>query len=258
MSDYVLDNARPQAATRMGLLERLFDGYALPILAQAVRPGARCWEVGAGGGSIAHLMHELGAAEVWATDVDTRYVRAPQPVHVLTHDVVADPAPAHGLDFVHMRLVASHLGRKAFVGTVLPKLVDALRPGGALLVEELDPMGPYAPSLEASLAQVSDVNTVGEAFTQVLASKGGFPWLGRDLRQHFEAAGLEQVAAQGHVRTHRGGEPAAALMIANIEQVRAELHAKPQHVEATLAALRDPAFTWQMPTFWQALGVKPS
>lgn len=254
--DYTLDNAQQEAATRMRVLEELYD---TPTFAQfdaiGVGPGWRCWEVGAGGGSAAAALAARGAT-VTVTDTDLRWLseQARQAGVVLRHDVTTDE-PFPGMDLIHARLVASHLPTWP---QVLPRLVAALAPGGWLVLEELDPMTDYQPA-PATATDVL-VNRVGRAFTAVLASRGGQPQLGRRLRRQLDAAGLEATTSYGLVVEGRGGEPVAELMAANVAQTAPLLAAQGitgPELAAYTAALANPGQYLNMPTFWLARGRKP-
>ena len=56
-TDYLLDNADPRAERRFDALGQLFDARTIEYLAAiGVARGWSCWEVGAGGGSIAEWL----------------------------------------------------------------------------------------------------------------------------------------------------------------------------------------------------------
>lgn len=256
MTSYVLDNAAPEARARFAELQAMYDPVTIDALNRLrVTPGWRCWEVGAGSGSIAAwLAFRMGhEGTVYATDVDTRWVSgtAREVTTVLTHDVVKDPAPAVGLDLIHARLVASHLPEW---NRVLPRLVNALTPGGWLVVEELDPMHRYQPDQPP----VTLINRVGDAFTRVLASRGGNPHLGRSLFAQFTTAGLVNVSARGIVHTDRGG-PACRLMRVNVTQMVAELrhHISDTDLDRYVEQMSHPDTVITMPVFWTVQGQVP-
>ena len=76
---YVMDNAWQEERQRLAALEARYDSGTIRHLeAIGVGKGRRCWEVGAGGGSIADwLCQRVGAkGRVLATDVGTRFVEA--------------------------------------------------------------------------------------------------------------------------------------------------------------------------------------
>ncbi len=133
---YALENAWRRARERLALLEQGYDPTTTRLLgALGVGEGWRCWEVGAGGGSIARwLCEQVGEqvgerGHVLATDLDPRFLdTSDQPnLAVQRHDVVADPLPAEPFDLVHARLVLMHLPARE---RVLERLVATLKPGG--------------------------------------------------------------------------------------------------------------------------------
>ena len=113
--------------------------------------GWACWEIGAGGGSIASwLAKRVGpAGSVLATDIDPRFIPASElaQLEVARHDVTADAIPGARYHLIHARLVLSHLPQR---GDVMVRLVQALRPGGWLVIEDFsgafergtEPVGP--------------------------------------------------------------------------------------------------------------------
>ena len=94
---YLLTNAAAETEVRFDGLAATFDPLTIGHLSSLVRPGARCLELGAGGGSIARWM--AGAVgptgRVVATDLDVRWILADDdaPFEVLQHDLVDRPDP---------------------------------------------------------------------------------------------------------------------------------------------------------------------
>lgn len=256
-TDYVLDNDAPEARARLALLAAMYDGITTAQLSQVgATEGWQCWEVGCGSGSVAawlgERVGELG--EVYATDLDTRWVSLPARslCTVLEHDVVTDDPPGINLDLVHVRLVASHLPQWP---EVLPKLVAALAPGGWLIVEELDPLFDYRPD-----APITDlINRVGHAFTEVLGSRGGNPHLGSALHGQLLGQGLVNVAGHGLVHQGVGGGLVAELMQANVSQMATELMdlgITDTEIDDYLDLMEDPETVLCMPVFWTVRGQK--
>jgi Histidine kinase-, DNA gyrase B-, and HSP90-like ATPase len=65
MSQYIFDNAAPQAGQRFASLQTLYDHWTIRHLeTTGVGPGWLCWEVGAGGGSIARWLAERNSTTV--------------------------------------------------------------------------------------------------------------------------------------------------------------------------------------------------
>src|SRR5262245_32606182 len=76
---YTWDNAMLEGRRRLALLERALDPATFRRLdAIGVRPGWRCLDVGAGGGTVVEqLCQRVGAkGRVTAVDLDARFLRA--------------------------------------------------------------------------------------------------------------------------------------------------------------------------------------
>lgn len=147
-SKYALDNAMDHARERLSRLQDVYDPGTIRLLgALGVDSGWRCLEVGAGAGSIAVWMSEqVGpSGSVLATDIDPRFLdqlaaeRAN--IEVRQHDVVNDELPVSAFDLIHTRMVLEHLPAR---DQALSRLVNALTPGGWLMIESID-FGSEAP-----------------------------------------------------------------------------------------------------------------
>ena len=95
---YLFDNASGETPTRFAGLEGLWDESTIRYLSNVgVGAGWRCWEIGAGGGSIARWLAERVAptGTVLATDLDlTRIPKGSLSNLVFVrHDVVHDRDP---------------------------------------------------------------------------------------------------------------------------------------------------------------------
>src|SRR4051812_6668551 len=141
-SVYPLDNAHGKADTRMDLLARLFDPSTQRALERVgIRSGWHCLEVGGGGGSVARwLAARVGAAgHVLCTDINTRIIEnqsaGPANLEVIVHDIANDPLPAARFDLIHARLVLIHVIERE---RALARMVEALKPGGWLVIEDFD------------------------------------------------------------------------------------------------------------------------
>src|SRR5215470_13250338 len=112
--EYLLDNAWQQQRARLAGLEAWFDpGTIRHLESLGVAAGWSCWEVGAGGGSIAEWLarHVGPSGQVFATDLDTRFVgQLDYPnLTVRRHNILADTPPQAAFDLVHARFVIEHL-----------------------------------------------------------------------------------------------------------------------------------------------------
>ncbi len=137
---YVLDNAWEHARRRLTLLEQCSDpGTIRRLQSLGVKPGWRCLEAGAGAGSIARwLCSQVGpTGRVLAVDLDTRHLdQLDEPnLEVAQLDLRTETLPRNAFDLVHTRALLAHLPQRE---QILDALVAALRPGGVLLVEDVD------------------------------------------------------------------------------------------------------------------------
>ncbi|MEU9442749.1 methyltransferase [Streptomyces sp. NPDC048304] len=220
---YLLDNRQNEAGERFDAFTTLFDPTTFRhIEALGIGPGWRCWEVGAGGTSVmSWLAEKVGpTGKVVATDIDTSRLDAAArpPVEVRVHDVGADEPPGEGFDLVHARLVLVHVPDRE---RALRSMIQALRPGGRLLVEDADPAlqpltcpDEYGP--EQRLA-----NRLRQGFRKLLAERGADLSYGRKLPRLLREAGLSAVEAEAFFPVT---SPACtALEAATVRQIRDRL-----------------------------------
>src|SRR3954452_15906451 len=141
LNKYVFDNAATQAQQRFESLEALYDDRTKRFLsATGVSQGWHCLEVGAGGGSVASWMADrVGATgRVLVTDIDPSHLSQLESVsrpnvEVQVHDVGVDAIPETTFDLIHARLVLIHVPQRE---AALARLVNALKPGGWIVVED--------------------------------------------------------------------------------------------------------------------------
>ena len=247
MSHYLFDNAAQQASDRFSVLESRYDPVSRKILDQTgLAPGWRCLEVGGGGGSLANWLGErVGPdGEVTVTDIEPRWAESQQRranVHLLRHDITRDPLPGDGFDLVHARLVLNHLPERL---RVLDRLVESLRPGGWLVLEDFDTG--WTPVLaapdEASAALFERVYT---ALLGLLEKAGAQPRWGRHALGAMMRAGLEAVEATTYAEAWHGRGEGINLHRANVEQMADRLKEAgvgDGEQERFLALLNDPGF----------------
>jgi len=216
---------------RLELLEECLDPMTARSLdAIGIEAGWHCLELGGGGGSVTRMLCERVGPEgrVTAVDLDTRFLDelTEGNLDVQRRDVVADGLPGDGYDFVHARLLLMHLAnREKFVD----EMTAALRPGGWLLVEDMD-VYPLQALAEGTFAEVWG------AVVRAFEAAGACPMMGRQLPPLFDRAGLESVEPVCDVPVFRGDSPWAALITASVEQIRPVLLARGLE-EEQLAAL---------------------
>lgn len=223
---YLLDNRQTEAGIRFGALAELFDPSTFRHVDRlGIGPGMRCWEVGAGGPSVPEgLAERVGpTGQVIATDIDVSWTRTTatgpdRVIEVLRHDVAADPPPPGPFDLVHARLVLVHVPDRA---QALRRMIEALRPGGWLLLEDADPglqplLCPDESGPEQRLA-----NRLRSGFRELMARRGADLAYGRTLPRLLREAGLEDVCADAYFPV---ASPACTVLeAATVRQIRARL-----------------------------------
>jgi SAM-dependent methyltransferase len=204
MSGYVYDQAFEHERARLAGMEAQWDpGTFRHIDGLGLKPGASCWEIGGGGGSVAAWL-ETVAGHLLVTDVDTRFIEslASDQVTVERHDVVVDPLPDERFDLIHARLVLEHLPAR---DAVVDRLVEALSPGGWLLLEDYDWTSYGAePGSEAT-------DRVTQAVLGLMKGAGFDPYFGRRLLGELETRGLKETGAEGRSLVMSGGHPGIAF-----------------------------------------------
>src|SRR3954471_1746431 len=187
---YVYDQGWREERNRLAGIEALWDPGSRRLVDElGISPDWRCWEVGAGGGSFTEWLAGR-AGHVLATDIDTRFLEplTSDIVEVRRHDVVSHPPPGERFDLVHARLVLEHLPERE---AVLDRLVQALAPGGRLVVEDYDwtPFG-FDP-------EDAELRAGADAILGFMALAGFDRTFGRHLPSAFAARGLGDVRAEG-------------------------------------------------------------
>lgn len=263
-TSYAFSNARAVQPERLRLLAALLDDGTFRLLDRlGVRPGWRCLEMGAGGGSVAGWMCDRTApgGSVLATDLDTTVLE--ELVHpnleVKVHDVLADELPEREFDLVHARLLLAWLADRELA---LQRMVGALKPGGWLLVEEMDfhsiaPGAGLDPRTRALFTQVMD------AHHAVLADQHAFdPFCGREVDRALCSVGLIGVESEGRVSVWRGGEAGGTVWRLTLIQLREQLIAHgrvtaPQ-VDRMIELCDDPRLSFMSQATIAAWGYRPT
>lgn len=140
MGSYAFDRSWGPEDERLAGLERQLDPVSWAAAEQVgLAAGWRCWEVGAGRGSIAAWLAErvTASGSLLVTDIDLSGLGALDQanVTVIRHDLERDTMPPADFDLIHARLVLEHLTEPA---ATVRRLAAALRCGGWLILEDAD------------------------------------------------------------------------------------------------------------------------
>ena len=241
---------------RLAMLAESLDPGTFRLLGRVgVEPGMHVLELGAGTGSVsAWLAEQVGPdGRVMSTDVDLRFhAEMPSNVIVRRHDAAQDSLPSEHFHLVHARAVIQHIPERV---EVMAKLADALRPGGAMVIEDGAMAEFVEQALPEPLASVHRMVAMAsvEQWRDPLAGIRVLGWM-RDL-------GLEHLDAIGRVRIMRPGEASGEWWFLALER------AVPRMVErgavsesdgaSALEQMRAPGFAMLGPTSIATIGRKP-
>lgn len=241
-------------------MEQLLDDGTERLLARhGATEGARCLEIGAGGGSIARwLVERVGpAGHVVATDLETTYLdemHGPANLEVRRHDIVEDDLEEEAFDLVHARLVLEHLPKRDIA---LDALVRSLRPGGWLVIEDVD----YVSGVPISDHGARESQRAEAVRLREFATAGVDHFYGRKLPAVLRERGLIDVGNEGRVWIMSGGHPAARWFQHSYAHLRPRLTASGDltdaDVDRMLELFGDPDWAAFSPIFMAVWGRRP-
>ena len=261
---YKLDKSKELAREHLVRLERMEDPGTIACLEKiGVAEGWSCLEVGGGGGSVAAwLCERVGpTGQVLVTDIDTSFL---EPLHsenliVRQHDIVKDDLEVEAFDLAHERNVLIHIPERK---EVLTKMVNAIKPGGWLLIEEGDMVtDSAAPGVPAPMATL--YREVTEAIYTYLRKEGLALNLGAQLMGLLRALGLQSVHAEGRVTMFHGGtsdarSPHMTAFAHLKDAVVADGYVSEQRYSDFLELQDNPSFAWREGLTMAAWGRRPS
>lgn len=243
---------------RLASLARFRDPFSSELFERiGIRDGWRCLEVGGGSGRLARWMADRVApsGSVLSTDVDLRFhVPAGGNLEVREHDITRDPLPENAFDLVHARAVLQHLAARE---EALDRMIAAAKPGGWIVAEDADFRVMEEQERPPHFAAVSDAMT-----RMGLKIRAWDRYFGRKLLALFQSRQLEDVVAEGHVWTMRGGTDAAEWYVKAMEFGARGLVAgglvSQEQADGALREARSPGFAVLSPLSVIARGRKPA
>ncbi|MGF1479699.1 MAG: class I SAM-dependent methyltransferase [Cyanophyceae cyanobacterium] len=212
MSQYIFTDAQQVSELeRLQAIEQVFDPASRQrINATGISVEWQCLEVGAGAGSITRwLAAVVGGGQVVAVDLDTRFLTNLQlpNVEILQADIRQASLENNTFDLVHARYVLIHISD---FQVALSRMIDLLKPGGWLVVEEPDFSA--ARAIAGDEAACQSVNRVNQAILQMFASRGMDYALGVHLPSHLQKLGLQQLTVENDTPLSPGGSGVATVM----------------------------------------------
>ncbi len=267
MTQYVFDNAaEAETEVRFRSLGALFDPTTQRIIdsLQAVGARARCLEVGGGGGSLVRWLSERVASQghILVTDIDPRFLTKAlsglQNVELLRHDIGTDPLPTAAFDFVHTRLVLEHVPDW---GKGLDNMVNSLRSGGTVLVEDFDLQALDWTESAGSAVAIARYSKLAVARMQIFREHRVHFTIGRQLPAALLSRGIQGIGFEPTVTIRKGASAAGELEKANLQQLRDEILTRslltPEEFDDAIRVFDDPSWSRFSPLMVSAWGRKP-
>jgi SAM-dependent methyltransferase len=256
-AEYVFDNVSKNAGAQYRELSRVYDENTIRHIEQrGIDKGWSCLEVGGGGGSIASwLCARVGVrGRVLATDLDPRFLQelSYENLEVRRHDIRTEGLPKGEFDLAHARLVLIHLPDRE---VALRRIIDALKPGGWIVVEECDALT-FLPDPAVSPGEVN--MRVRQAFVEALTARGVDLHCGRLLAHELKANGLVQIGVEATASLWGGKSSGTRLMRLHFEEMREAMVSSglisPVEFDADLKRIDQEDFLMPSPMMWTAWG----
>lgn len=248
---------------RLDLLSQIMGPSTEALLTRVgVRAGMECLDLGCGGGHVSGLLARLvgEGGSVVGIDLDEVKLAAARQdcldrglhVEFRTGSVSEWTEPAT-YDVVYGRFILSHLADRP---KIVARMIAALRPGGVLVLEDIDFTGAFSYPANDAYQQYCGL------YRAVIRRRGGDADLGPQLYSLCVDAGLKDVEVRVVQPTHAGRDPEKMLMLSTLLNIReavvSEGLASSEEIEATVAGLThftdDPRSTVSLPRVFQVWG----
>jgi ubiquinone/menaquinone biosynthesis C-methylase UbiE len=263
---YVIRGGRP-GYERLQILARTVRPSTAALLDRVgLRDGLRCCDLGCGPGEVSFMLADRVAptGRVDAFDMDEvklELARAEASARGIANvafhvaDVTAWDAPG-AYDVVYARFLLQHLRQP---GELVARMWAAVRPGGALILEDADFALAFCEPPDA------DFDFFIDAYSETLRRRGGDPSIGRRLHRCATDAGVPEpelsiaqhveAAGEGKTMMWRTLEATADAMVA--EGVATDTQIA-EALEGLIAATDDPGTVIGGPATFQVWARKPA
>jgi SAM-dependent methyltransferase len=230
-----------------------------------VSEGWKCLNVGAGYGSItAWLANKVGhKGKIVATDIRAGLHRdAGNNVEIRQHNILTDELENNYYDLVHCRALLQHLTEYE---KALTNMSKAVKPGGWILIEELDnftspPSDSNNPDADFFYKWYQQAGEIMKRFGSINLE------FGRNVRCLVDQLDFQDVGSEGITVISRGGEPMAKFASmsfkANSERLQDELTEEEKQqilggLDKVINLFEDPNFYYVGIPLFCAWGRKP-
>jgi SAM-dependent methyltransferase len=220
-SEYVFQRAEDQKELeRLRMIERVFDPASRRrLLGTGLQAGWRCLEVGPGAGSIMTWMSEVVGpkGQVVAVDLDPKFLgeSGQSNVEIVRADIRTAQLSGQSFDLVHARYVLIHIPDYE---TALNRMLDCLKPGGWLVLEEPDFSESHG--ITGSEGQLKAVQKVNDAIKCMYERLGMDYSLGRNVPGLLQSRGLQSMTMENDGPPSAGGSGMATIMKMSAVQLR--------------------------------------
>ena len=255
-----------EGARRLELLARVMAPTTEALLDRVgVAPGMRCLDLGCGGGHVSRSLAARVAAQGHVVGLDMDGVK----LRVARRDTdaaglgnvtfqeadVTELADSGRYDLVYGRFIVSHLANRL---DFITRICRALKPGGALVLEDIDFTGAFCYPANAAYTRSCDL------YREVIRRRGGDADVGPQLYGLCREAGLDPVELQTVQPVGGGRSAGKGLMLSTLmniaDAVLAESVTTAEELQATITELaaftEDPASILACPRIFQVWGRK--
>jgi ubiquinone/menaquinone biosynthesis C-methylase UbiE len=266
MTHYVIHGGVP-GKKRMEVVARACWPTTLPLLQRAgIREGMSCLDLGCGAGDVTFEIARLAGAKGRVAGMDMDSVKLEHARERATREGIRNVEFRQAnvfewdedsvYDLIYVRFLLTHLPE---CERVVPKLLRALRPGGALVVEDINFEG-YV-SHPANSAHDRYVGL----YREVVRRRGGNADIGPKLLSMLAGAGLQDLGLNIVYPEHKEGsgkEISILTMIGISEAVLAEKLIEEEELRDVISELerytRDPLSIICGPRVFQVWGRRAS
>ena len=220
-SKYVFQRVEDQRELeRLRIIEQVFDPASRRrLLGTGLQAGWRCLEVGPGAGSIMTWMGEVvgTTGQAVAVDLDPKFLGESRQskVEIVRADIRTAQFPEQSFDLIHVRYVLIHLPDYE---VALTKMLDSLKPGGWLVLEEPD----FSASrgITGDEQELASLRKVNQAIEEMYTTRGMDYALGLKLPALMQRRGLQHLTVENDAPLCAGGSGMATVMKMSAEQLR--------------------------------------